>query len=233
MSLPRQLMVAGAVLAGAWHMEAPAAEAKAAVDFSRDIRPILEGRCFECHGPKKQKSGLRLDRRSTILKGGDSGKPALTPGQSAASLLIQKVTSTDAEEVMPPKGDKLSAEQIALLKAWIDHGATMPDDMAEKPHWAYVKPVRPPLPKVKNTRWPRNGIDYFVLQRLEQEKIQPSPEADRATLMRRVSLDLTGLPPSVKDVDAFLSDTSPDAYEKRSEERRVGKECRSRWSPYH
>src|SRR5439155_13639633 len=102
MSLPIRMMLAGAVLAGAWHIEAQAAEAKAPVDFSRDIRPILEARCFECHGAKKQKSGLRLDHRSTMLKGGDSGKPAFTPGQSAGSLLIQKVTSSDAEEVMPP-----------------------------------------------------------------------------------------------------------------------------------
>jgi mono/diheme cytochrome c family protein len=187
--------------------------AAASVDFARDIRPIFEQRCHECHGAQKQKSGLRLDRKSSALKPGDSGQPAIVPGHSAGSLLLAKVTSSDPDERMPPKGERLTAEQVALLRAWIDQGATWPES-AEPKHWAYVMPQRPPLPKVKNRKWPRNGIDYFVLERLEQEKLSPAPEADRATLIRRVSLDLTGLPPTVKEVDEFLADKSPEAYEK-------------------
>src|SRR5438552_5275581 len=140
---------------------------KAVVDFSKEIRPIFEKRCYECHGPQKQKSGLRLDRKSNAFRGGDSGKPALTPGKSANSLLIQKVTSQDPDELMPPKGERLTSQQIAALKEWIEQGASWPDD-AEKKHWAYDKPVRPALPAVKERDWTRNELDFFVLARLEK-----------------------------------------------------------------
>ncbi len=183
------------------------------VDFNRDIRPILESRCYECHGAKKQKSGLRFDRKSNAFRGGDSGKPAIVANKSAESPLIQKITSQDPDEMMPPKGERLTGKQIALLRSWIERGAIWPEE-AEKKHWAYVKPVRPVLPKVQNKKWPRNGIDYFVQARLEKEKLKPSPPADRATLIRRVSLDLIGLPPALEEVDAFLADKSADAYEK-------------------
>jgi hypothetical protein len=190
------------------------AQAAAKVDFQRDIRPLLESRCFECHGPKKDKAGIRFDRPATIFKGGDSGHPVVVPGSSAESPLLRRITSTDPEEVMPPKGERLTGKQIVLLKDWIDAGAVWPEAGSEKRHWAYVPPVRSPLPKVKAANWPRNGIDYFVLARLEKEKLKPSAEADPAVLLRRVSLDLTGLPPTLEEAEAFLTDKSPDAYEK-------------------
>lgn len=185
-----------------------------AVDFKRDIQPVFESRCYECHGPQKQKSGVRLDQKNGALKEADSGKPAVVPGKSAQSSLIQRVTSTDPEEVMPAKGERLTAVQIDLLKRWIDEGASWPDESTgPRKHWAYEQPRRPDWPKVKNRRWPRNPIDYFVLARLEKEGLKPSPEAQRTVLLRRVSLDLTGLPPTPEEVEAFLADKSPAAYE--------------------
>jgi len=181
------------------------------VDFSRDIQPIFIKRCYECHGPDKQKSDLRLDQKAAALHGGKSGVPMLLAGKSAESQIIQRVTSPDPDEVMPSKGERLSAAQIGLLKAWIDQGAVWPD---ERKHWAFSQPVRPELPVVKNKRWPRNEIDAFILDRLEREKLSPSPEADRATLIRRLSLDLIGLPPTIAEVEAFLNDRSREAYEK-------------------
>ncbi len=183
------------------------------VDFKRDIQPLFESRCYECHGPRKQKNGIRFDRRATVFQGGDSGKPLVVAGNSSESVLIRRITSNDPEEVMPPKGQRLTEGQVALLKQWIDAGAVWPEE-AEKRHWAYLNPVRPPLPAVTHRQWPRNGIDYFVLARLEKEKLEPSPEAERAVWLRRASLDLTGLPPSLEEVDEFLADQSGDAYEK-------------------
>ena len=191
------------------------AGAETKIDFKRQVQPLLAQRCYECHGEKKQKSGVRFDRKSAAFKGGDSGKPALVAGHSADSPLLQRILSTDPEEMMPPKGEKLSTDQIALLKQWIDEGATWPDDASSvdnKP-WAYEKPIRSALPVVQNKKWPRNSIDFFVLEKLEQEKLRPTPEADRATLIRRVSLDVTGLPPTLAEVDAFLKDRRADAYE--------------------
>jgi hypothetical protein len=178
------------------------------VHFNRDVRPILSNRCFKCHGPDLKKGGLNLQARDSALKPRGSRGPAVIPGKSSASRLIERITATDPDERMPPKGDPLSAAQVATLKAWIDQGAKYEE------HWAYVKPVRPPLPHVKNRTWVRNDIDSFVLARLEQEGLSPSPEADRATLIRRLFLDLTGLPPSVREVDDFLNDKSDDAYRK-------------------
>src|ERR1051325_3435352 len=154
------------------------------VDFEKQIQPIFIKRCFECHGPDKQKSGLRLDRRADALKGGKSGKPLLVAGKSAESELIHRVTTQDADDVMPAKGDRLTAEQISSLKAWIDQGAIWPD---EKKHWSFVKPVRSKLPPVQKTSWPKNEIDHFILAKLEQEKLTPSHEAERSTLLRRLS----------------------------------------------
>jgi mono/diheme cytochrome c family protein len=181
------------------------------VDFNRDIQPIFIKRCYECHGPDKQKNDLRLDRKQDAFRGGKSGKPTLVPGKRAESEIIARVTSSDPDERMPSKGEPLTAEQIALLRAWIDQGAVWPD---EKKHWAFIKPVRPEVPAVKNKLWPRNEIDHFILARLEQEKLLPSPEADRATLLRRLSLDLIGLPPTIEEVDAFLNDRNSVAYER-------------------
>ena len=201
----------------------------AQVDFNRDIRPLFESRCYECHGTQKQKSGLRLDRKANALRGGDSGKQAIVAGKSADSPLVQKITSHDPDEMMPPKGERLTEKQVALLRAWIEQGAVWPEE-AEKKHWAYVKLTRPELPKIKNKKWPRNDIDYFVLARLEKEKLNPSPPADRATLIRRVSLDLIGLPPTLKEVDAFLADKSSDAYEKAVDRLLASPHYGERWA---
>jgi hypothetical protein len=186
------------------------------VDFDRDVRPIFASRCFECHGAKKQKGGLNLENKAAALSPADSGQPAIVPGRSADSLLLRRVSSQDPDEAMPPKGDRLTADQIASIKAWIDQGAVWPDaaGAVEKPHWAYVKPQRPAQPAVRNAAWPRNAIDTFVLARLEAEGLSPAPEAERATWIRRVSLDVIGLPPTLDEVDAFRADESPDAYER-------------------
>lgn len=207
--------IAASALLGVSLATAAGRAAAPAADFQRDIQPIFATRCYECHGEKKQKGGLRLDRRDSAFKGGDSGKAVIVPGKSAESLLFAKVTSKDDDDVMPPKGGRLNEAQIALLRVWLDAGANWPETaVAEKKHWAYMKPVRPTLPAVRSAGWPCNGIDSFVLERLEREGLAPSPEADRATLLRRVSLDLTGLPPTLSEVEAFLADTATNAFEK-------------------
>ncbi len=188
------------------------------VDYLRDIKPILARNCYGCHGPDQQRSGLRLDTAAAALKGGDSGK-VIVPGQSGASKLIKAVSGIDDVVVMPLKGEPLSAKQIALLKSWIDEGAKAPKgEAAAKPtkskHWALQPPARPAEPAVKNQVWTRNPIDRFILARLEKEGIAPSPQADRVTLIRRLSLDLLGLPPTIQEVDEFLADQRPDAYER-------------------
>ncbi|MBI2929702.1 MAG: PSD1 domain-containing protein [Verrucomicrobia bacterium] len=187
------------------------AAAPAKVDFARDIQPIFIKRCYECHGPDQQKNKLRLDVKADAFRGGKSGLPAIVPGKSSESEILKRVTSDDPDEVMPSKGERLTPEQIAALRAWMDQGAEWPE---QKPHWAFVKPSRSSVPAVKSARWPGNEIDRIILARLEQEGLSPSPEADRATLIRRVCLDLTGLPPTLAEVDAFLKDRSKDAYEK-------------------
>jgi mono/diheme cytochrome c family protein len=184
----------------------PAAPARPA-RYNQDVRPILSGRCFKCHGPDQKKGGLDLTTRETALLKLPDGQ-AIVPGKSGASLMIERVCATDDGERMPPVGDRLTDAQVATLRAWIDQGAKYEE------HWAYVHPRKQPPPAVKNPGWCRNPIDSFVLARLEQEGLAPSPEADRATLIRRLSLDLTGLPPTPQEVDAFLADTSPNAYEK-------------------
>ncbi len=192
--------------------------ADAKVDFKTDVQPILAKHCHECHGDKKQKSGLRLDRKAAAFQGGDSGKPSLRPGKPSESPLVQRLTTQNPDEVMPPKGDRLTDAQVTLLRQWIEEGADWPDDgvASEVKHWAYLKPVRPVVPAIHTrlTQGRLNPIDSFVLERLQQEKLEPSPEADRTTLIRRVSLDLTGLPPTMEEVRAFLSDDGGNAYEK-------------------
>ncbi|HYE98256.1 MAG TPA: DUF1549 domain-containing protein, partial [Planctomycetota bacterium] len=187
------------------------------VDFVRDVRPILEAACVKCHGAKKPRAQLRLDAREPALKGGLSG-PAILPGKGAESLLVRLLTVEDEAERMPQKAPALSPGQIDLLKRWIDEGAVWPDAAAGEArgqaHWAYVKPRRPPVPPVRDAGWVRTPVDAFVLARLEREGLAPSPEAPRETLLRRVSLDLVGLPPSPEEIDAFLADGAPDAYER-------------------
>jgi hypothetical protein len=192
---------------------------KPALDFARDVQPLLKKRCYSCHDGRKHKAGLRLDVRASALRGGEAGKPAIVPGKSDKSDLIKRISSADDDEVMPPEGERLSAEEVRRLREWIDGGAVWPDALAGddapwKHHWAFHPPVRPPLPRVHDTNWPRNPLDYFVLARLEKEGLKPSSLAERVTLLRRVYLDLIGLTPSVAEIDAFLADTSERAYEK-------------------
>jgi hypothetical protein len=176
-----------------------------AVDFDRDIRPILSDNCFSCHGPDEQRrmAKLRLD-----VKDGGAFR-VVTPGDSAHSKLFLRVSSDQKSNRMPPTGNGLNERQIALIKEWIDSGAKW------ETHWSYVAPKRVPPPAVEQKAWVRNPIDNFILARLEQEHLKPSPEADKATLLRRVTFDLTGLPPTPAEVDSFLADKSSNAYEKR------------------
>ncbi|MEX2114855.1 MAG: PSD1 and planctomycete cytochrome C domain-containing protein [Pirellulales bacterium] len=196
---------------------ASADEAAAAkVDFARDIGPIFVEHCYECHGPDAQESGLRLDQRDAALAGGDSGA-LFVAGKSGESELIRRIT-VEGDERMPPVGDNnkpLSAEQVATLKAWVDAGGAWPAAAASgTSHWSFQPIARPEAPAVQNAAWPRSPLDRFVLARLEAQGIAPSPEADRYTLIKRLTYDLLGLPPEPRDVDAFVNDASPDAYER-------------------
>jgi Protein of unknown function (DUF1553)/Protein of unknown function (DUF1549)/Planctomycete cytochrome C len=191
--------------------ELPAAET---VDYLRDVKPILSSRCYACHGALRQKASLRLDTAALLRKGGDGG-PAIAAGKSGDSLLIDAVTGDNGVLRMPPanEGPALSAKEIAILKNWIDQGAKAPDEPTpEDPrrHWAFRAPVRPPLPKSD----PRNPIDAFLAAEYGKHGLQPAPAAARETLLRRVALDLTGLPPTREELHAFLADTSDTAYEK-------------------
>jgi mono/diheme cytochrome c family protein len=187
-----------------------AAETK--VDYNRDVRPILSDNCFACHGPdpKQRKAKLRLDTREGALGELRGGGRAIVPGKTDDSVLIERITADDPSMRMPPKksGKRLTESQIDLLRRWVAQGAPF------AAHWSFIAPKRPAAPRVKNTSWPRDPLDRFILARLEQEGLQPSPEADKTTLIRRVTLDLTGLPPTPAEVDAFLADRAPDAYEK-------------------
>ncbi len=192
-------------------LSAPGALA-ATLDFNRDIRPILADNCFQCHGQdaSKRKGELRLDTREGAVGKAESGEIAVVPGKPAASALVARIFSTDKDEQMPPaKANRtLTAEQKAVLKKWVAEGAEY------QAHWAFVAPVRAALPAVKRADWVRNPIDRFVLAKIEAGGLQPSPEADRPTLIRRLTLDLTGLQPTPEEVDAFVADTKPDAYER-------------------
>ncbi len=189
------------------------------IDFVKHVQPILADDCVECHGPTVRRGGLRLDSKPSALKGGKGG-PAVVPHDIAKSLLLARIAAdTEPIKRMPQKKPALSAEHQKILRAWIEQGAPWPDAASfeggvEKKHWAYVTPQHVAPPAVKNTGWPRNPIDNFILARLESENLAPSPAADRATLLRRVYLDLIGLPPTPAEADEFLADQRPDAYER-------------------
>lgn len=181
-----------------------AASAKTKVRFNRDIRPLLSDRCFQCHGPGTQESGLRLDQQQAAHEW------AIVPGEWEESELFARVTSDDPDLRMPPlesKKEPINDEEAAMLKQWINEGAEY------EAHWAYVPIASPAVPKVSGEAWARNAIDAFVLARLEQEELRPSMEADRVTLVRRLYLDLIGLPPTLEQIDAYLLDNREDAYE--------------------
>jgi hypothetical protein len=188
-----------------------AAPARGAIDFSHDIQPILSDNCYHCHGPdeKDRKAKLRLDTKEGAYRNVD-GKAVIAPGKSAQSELIRRITTKDEDDLMPPpkSNRKLTPQQIDLLRRWVDQGAPWGQ------HWAFETPRRPEPPPAKDKKWTRNPVDQFILARLDKEGLKPSPEAPRETLIRRVTLDLTGLPPTLAEVDAFLADKSPTAYEK-------------------
>jgi len=183
------------------------------IDFVRDVQPIFARSCLACHGPNTQMAGLRLDAKQAVFA------KVVLPGNAAESALYRRVAGI-GDVARMPMGGRLADDQIATLKAWIEQGAEWPDSVgvkvnASKVHWAFIPPQRPALPQVSNASWVKTPVDRFVLARLEKEVLTPSPEADRVTLLRRLSLDLTGLPPSVEEVDAFVRDKSKNAYEKQ------------------
>ncbi len=200
--------------------------------FEEEVRPILETRCLKCHGGGgKVKGGFRLDSRAAVLKGGDLG-PAVNPDRPDHSLLLQAIRYEELE--MPP-GGKLPASEQAVLTRWVREGipwGSLPTAAVIAPgsapsgpasahaiasarrEWSHRPVARPPVPAVKDRNWVRNPIDAFVLARLEAERLRPSPEADRVALIRRLSFDLTGLPPNLEEVDAFVADRAPGAYER-------------------
>jgi hypothetical protein len=180
----------------------------APVDFDRQVRPILSDNCFTCHGPdeKHRMANLHFD-----TKDGAFGKPGvILPGDSAHSKMYLKISNANEALRMPPpySGRKLTPAQIETIKNWIDSGAKW------QTHWAFVPPKRPDVPAIREEAWARTPIDHFVMAKLEKEGLHPSPEADKTTLLRRVSFDLTGLPPTLAELHSFLADNSPHAYEK-------------------
>lgn len=193
-----------------WAAPAPA-QTQAKIAFNRDVRPILSNYCFQCHGPdeKQRKAGLRLDLKDGAFADLD-GHQAIVAGKPEESALLQRVRGTEPTKIMPPRktGKKVKPEEVAILERWIKQGAPF------ERHWSYEKPTRAPIPVFRDSRWSRNPIDCFLLARLEREGLQPTPQADRYALIRRVSLDLTGLPPSWEETKAFVEDNSPGAYEK-------------------
>ncbi len=199
----------------------PAAPNAQTVDFLHDVQPLLATKCFACHGPREQEGGLRLDIKARLLQGGDSG-PVIRAGNSADSEIIRRITSDDESERMPPEGEPLDERQITLLRNWIDEGAQgMPAGDARHiaiDHWAFQPIARPVPPQVVDNTWVRNPLDHFILARLEANHIRPSAPASRETLIRRLSLDLLGLPPRWERMAQFVADQRPDAYERLVDE---------------
>src|SRR5262249_44186808 len=204
----RIAVMAGVLLA----LVAPAGRAaerpaRGKVDYNFHIRPILGDRCFVCHGPdeKKRKAGMRLDTRDGALAAG-----VIVPGKPDESELIQRISATDGQRMPPRKSNlSLNRDEIELIRRWVAEGAEY------KPHWAFLPlPDTVPVPPVSDRRWPASAIDQFVLARLDREGLKPSPPAPREDWIRRVTFDLTGLPPTLEEVDAFLADRSPQAFEK-------------------
>ena len=194
------------------------------VDFSRDIRPILNQSCASCHGGVRQKSGVSFMFREEALAIGKSGRRTVVPGDPDHSELMARLTSKDPEVRMPYHAQALPPDQVALMRRWIKEGAKWSD------YWAFVPPKPQALPGTKNRQWVREPLDRFILARLEKESLTPSPEADKAALLRRVSLDLTGLPPTAEELIAFLADDSPDAYEKQVDRLLASPAYGERWA---
>ncbi len=204
----------------------PAAKSK--VNYARDVQPLLAKRCYVCHGPQQQMSGLRLDQKDAALK-------VIQPGNSAESRIIRMVAGV-GNKVMPPVGERLTAAEIGLLRGWIDQGVEWAAPAAGQPqqptHWSFRKVTRPDPPAVGDRSWARNAIDRFILARLDKEGVKPSPEAPKTTLIRRLSLDLTGLPPTPQEVADFLGDNRPDAYERLVDRLLASPHYGEKWARY-
>lgn len=207
------------------------ATAEAPPDFEGQIAPIFARKCIQCHGPEKQKSGLRLDSGPALLRGGDTG-PIVIPGVPEDSLLYQVVAGLHDDLSMPPEGDALTEGEQAAIREWITAGAVAPEtavaQVVKTDHWAFQPIADPAVPTVADS-WGRNPIDAFVLARMIEAGISPSPEADRETLVRRLYLDLVGLPPEPTVVDAFLADDDPAAYESLVEDLLASPHYGERW----
>ena len=247
MTPPRSFFAAVAVLAASVAQGAePSAEG--VEYFEKHVRPLLAEHCYQCHsaGAESLKGGLRLDHADAVRRGGESGKPAVVPGDLAASRLIDAVRRTDAKLRMPPDRP-LSDAQVKVLETWVSTGAAYPPSAAVpaapggaaepappswQDHWAFKRPQDAPPPGVRDAAWPRNGIDRFILSALERRAFAPSPEADRRTLIRRATFDLLGLPPAPEEVEAFVADPSPDAYEKLIDRLLASPHYGERWGRY-
>lgn len=200
--------------------EVTSADEAQAVFFEKEVRPLLAARCYECHGPEQQWSGLRLDSRDGLLKGGDTGA-LFVAGQPEDSLLIRAIRYEAEVSAMPPEdaGDPLDEREIGILTRWIATGAFVPADAEPQAvdrlsHWAFQPRTEPAIPGVNDTEWPRSGLDRFILSKIEAAGLTPAEPADRQTLLRRVTFDLTGLPPTPEEIESFLQDDQPDAYER-------------------
>lgn len=221
------LMLIVAICVGAESLSrAPSGSAK--VDFTQDVRPILAGHCFKCHGQDEgaRKSKLRLDVRDGAINPAKSGEVPIVPGKPDKSELVLRISTDVEDDIMPPASTKnpLTPQQKEILKRWVAEGAEY------KPHWAFIAPKQSPLPKVRAKDWPRNAIDNFVLARLEKEGLKPSPRADKYTLVRRVYLDLTGLPPTPEQADEFVNDSSPAAFERMVDKLLASPHYGERWA---
>ncbi len=191
------------------------------VDFNRDIRPLLSGKCFACHGPDAaaREADLRLDRRDVAIDYG-----AIVPGKIDESSLVERVLSDDPDIQMPPKGERLSADDVAKLKAWIEDGAKYDE------HWAYQRPTSPARPVVRDESWATSEIDFYILRKIEQVGLTPSPKAEPAVLLRRLYLDLIGMPPSVEEVEAFEANSSRENYEAHVDRLLKSKHFGEKWA---
>lgn len=182
------------------------------VKFNRDVRPLLSAKCFRCHGPdaKAKNIPMRLDSEAAMLADLGGGRHPVVPGDPDRSEIVHRITAPQKGMRMPPvsSGVTLTPAEIETVREWVAQGAKW------QRHWAFIPPVRPPLPEVKDKTWARNAIDNFILERLDREGLKPSPEADPETLLRRVTLDITGLPPTPAEIDAFVADKSANTYEK-------------------
>ena len=208
----------------AWHYVSSRLGASDRVEFSRDIRPIFNQNCVSCHGGVRQKNDVSFIYREEALGVGKSGHRTIVPGNPDASELMARLAAHDPEDRMPYHAPALSRQQVELIRKWIKQGAQWDD------YWAFVPPRPQPLPDVRRANWARQPLDRFILARLEKEGLQPSPEADKAALLRRVSLDLTGLPPTAAEKQAFLADASPNAYEKQVDRLLASPRYGERWA---